>query len=200
MIRAQIVCKNTTEAKVRKALEKFGLADGLKPLHGHFLAEIPIDSNTDEVLAECRTCAYSYLRLAAWESGGACEATSEAACVAGDEGQPLVPIVERLGESNANKNHALFVSKSGLSVARVVRSGRDLKVSLVTSTLYKHRVQSGVILDLSGEGLTAFSVGALATGHDLDKYMPLLRAVFRKAECVFCTHCHYREIDERSEK
>lgn len=200
MISAQIVCKNTTKDKVRKALKKFGLEDRLTSLRGHYLVELPSEAPSDEVLTECRTCAYSYMRLAAWERGGACETTSEAVCVAGDEGQPLVPIVERLGENNANKNHALFVSKSGLATAVVVRNGRDFGLRLIRSVILSYKVKTDIILaDEFSKSPQQWLEDYRGTTN-VDKFIPLIRAVLRKSECVFCGHCHYREIEERSGK
>jgi len=200
VIQAQIVCKNTTKGRVRKVLEDFGLADKLKPLHGHLLVELPVGAPTDEILMACRTCAYSYLRLAAWERGGACEATSDAVCIAGEEGQPLVPVVERLGENHANKRHALFVSKFGLTVAGVTRKERNYFLNVTRYTIHKHIISQDTMLfdefDKSPQQWLEDYRGTVG----VDKYIPLVRAVLRKSECVFCTHGHYREVEERSEK
>lgn len=186
---------------MREALRSFGLAEKSRARAGHVLVELDADDPTDRILEACRRHAYAYLRLAAWERGGGLEASSDATCVAGTEGQPLRPIAVTLKGERANLEHALFGSRSGLVVVNVKRRGGTFDVDVTRHRIREFRVEAPeiVIRDTFNcapqEWLTDLQTRILT----MDKYIPVVRSALRKAECVFCAHCHYREIDERSE-
>ena len=124
MVRVQVVCRNTSEELIRKVLGSFGLANKIEARTGHVVVELRASDPTDRILLACRKQAYAYLRLVAWARGGGLEATSDATCVAGTEGQPLRPIAVTLKGERANREHALFGSRTGLIVVNVRRTER----------------------------------------------------------------------------
>lgn len=196
----QVVCRNTSKEQIREALASFDLAHEPEARTGHVLVELRASDPTDEILLACRKPAYAYLRLVAWERGGGLEATSDATCVAGTEGQPLRPVAVTLKGERANREHALFGSRIGLIVVNVRRRGSKTTVAVTTHRIRGFKVEppESIISDTfdcaSQEWLTD-----LQTRMDLDKYVPVVRSALRKAECTFCAHCHYREVSERRE-
>ena len=200
MVRVQIVCRNTSEKLVKKALASFKLADKAKARSGHILVELRASDPTDAILQACRQEAYAYLRLVAWEMGGGLEATSDATCVAGTEGQPLRAIALTLKGERANRKHALFGSRTGLIVVNVRRRGSTTTVSVSTHRIREFKVEPPeLVITDSFDCAPQEWLTDLQTRMDMDKYVPVVRSALRKAECTFCAHCHYREVDERRE-
>ncbi len=193
----QVVCRNTSEEQIRKALASFDLARKPEARTGHVLVELRASDPTDRILMVCRKQAYAYLRLVAWERGGGLEATSDATCVAGTEGQPLRPVAVTLKGERANGEHALFGSRTGLIVVNVRRRG-----SKTTVTVTMHRIREFKVAPPKSIISDTFDCASqqwltdLQTRMDLDKYVPVVRSALRKAECTFCAHCHYREVEE----
>lgn len=205
MVRVQVVCRNTTEVaefeeRVRKALTGFNLTYEPEERIGHMLVELDDADPTDKIVMACRQEAYAYLRLTAWEKGGAYEATSDVTCVAGLAGQPLRSIILRILGERANLEHALFQSRAGLILVNVKRRGCETAI-LVTA----HRIRALKVEPPETIVEETFSCAPqewltdVQTRMDLDKYLAVIRSALRKAECVFCAHCHYREVDERRE-
>ncbi len=198
MVRVQVVCRNTTEEQVRRALRDFDKVDQLRPRAGHMLVELSADDPTDKILQACRQHAYAYLRLTAWEKGGGLEATSDATCVAGTEGQPLKPIAVTLKGERANLEHALFGSRTGLVIAHVTRRGGTFNITVTSHRIREFRIEAPMIVIndtfecAPQEWLTDLQTRIVT----MDKFIPVVRSVLRKAECTFCSHCHYREISE----
>ena len=196
----QIVCRNTTEERIRKALGSFGLADKSRSRAGHILIELCADDPTDEILHACRKHAYAYLRVAAWEKGGGLEATSDATCVAGTEGQPLRPIAVTLKGERANQEHALFGSRTGLVVVNVQRRGGTINMTVTCHRIREFKIESPeLVVNETFDCAPQEWLTDLQTRMDLDKYIPVIRSALRKAECTFCAHCHYREISEKED-
>ena len=188
------------EEQARKVLASFGLANKLEARIGHVLIELCASDPIDEILLACRRETPAYLRLVAWEQGGGLEASSDATCVAGLEGQPLRPIIVRILGERANLEHALFQSQSGLIVVNVRRLGSKTTVSVTTHRIRERKIESpesaiSATFDCAPqEWLTD-----LQTRMDMDKYVSVVRSALRKAECTFCAHCHYCEVSERRE-
>ena len=206
MPQVQVVCKNTRnvdafEQRLREVFGRFHLADRSEVRSGHILLNLDDHVHeADRILLACREVAYAYLRFTEWERGGALEATSDATCVAGLGGQPLRPIVVRILGQRANLEHALFQSRSGLMVANVRRRGNSTTVLVKAHRIRELKIETPeVLLDDTFEQAPQEWLTDLQTRMDLDCCLALVRATLRKAECVFCAHCHYREVDERRE-
>ncbi len=189
----QIVCKNTPAEDLREALKEFGELDVTQQT-GHVLISLTEDAPTAEILLECRKHAYAYLRITVWEEGGGLERTGKATCVAGVSGEPLNPLTLRDRGERANGKHALFGSRTGLVVAEARRQGLlyDLEVT-------EHRIEKFVLQDprtvLNAQFETHVGDYLDAVGLEHDRYLPLLRAVLRKVDCMYCVHSHYRTVD-----
>ena len=201
MTHLQVICLNTTESKLKGVAKRFNIINKLVSKSGHFRFELEDSDPSCEILMACRECAYAYLRLVAWERGGGFEATGHAVCVGGLEGEPLTPVVLAVDGECANKKHALFGSRSGLVVAEAQRAGRTTCVQLTKHSFSKFNLTTpSKLLDESFDCSSQEWLSDLQTKATHDQYLPLVRAVLRKVECTFCSHCHYRSIDEDGEK
>ena len=206
MVRVQVVCRNTANVtrfvqRVKAALESLGLAHKPEERVGHLRVELDDTDPADEVLAACRREAYAYLRLTAWEKGGAYEATSDATCVAGLAGQPLRPIITRILGERANIEHALFQSRSGLVLVNVRRHRSDTTVLVMAHRIRALKVEPPeTVVDETFGCPPQEWLADVQTRMDLDKYLAVIRSALRKAECVFCAHCHFSMVDERGDE
>lgn len=206
MVCVQVVCRNTANVagfaqRVKAALDSLGLPHEPEERVGHLLVELDDSGPAGRVLEACRREAYAYLRLTAWEKGGAFEATSDATCVAGLAGQPLRPIITRILGERANLEHALFQSRSGLVLANVRRRGSDTTVSVAAHRIRALRVEppETIVDETFGCPPQEWLAGVQAR-TDLDRYLAVIRSALRKAECVFCAHCHFSMVDERGDE
>jgi hypothetical protein len=194
----QIVCKNVKAEHLQPiltdAFPELGLTLQSRP--GHILIQVKPASPTDRILMECRKHAYAYIRLNEWEHGGGSSRTGEAVCISGLNGEPLKPItVKEFGET-ANKRHGLFSSRNGLVIARCQRTDLRYHVSVVEHRVARFVLEAPVVVlreDFEGKSMDDYLDGV---DLSLDKFLPLLRAVIRKVDCPFCTHVHYRKVDD----
>lgn len=202
-MKVQIICKWVTKRQVLEALGEFRLDDDrVQQRTNHVVIELDPDDRTDDVLLACRNHAYSYLRLTEWERGGGLERTGGATCIAGTQGQPLRPIVLSVGNERANIEHALFASRNGLVIARVQRQDMQFTVDVACHLVRGFRVQPARTL-LHGtftDSPRAWLEQLHASRIDLDQFIPVVRSALRKAECLFCSHCHYYEVSDQQEE
>lgn len=207
MVRVQLICKNTNTDRVAKTLRQFELEDrlGRRKRTGHVMVEFGGEDPTDRILQECRSYSYAYLRLVAWERGGGHERTGDATCVAGIEGQPLRSIIANTVGSRksecANREHVLFGSRQGLTIANVTRQNECVTMSLTMHRMRDFKLEP--VVEVLKDEFTCDPDSWLSNFHvkhaDLDPFVPVMRAALRKSTCLFCTHCHYQEIPDQEE-
>lgn len=202
MIEAQIVCRDTRGSQtsdtlrswISSALFPLELSDRVEAKPGHCLVRVYRTDPVHDILFACREVSYAYLRVIAWERGGSTEKTGDAQCVSGLEGQPLTPISMRVSSDQANSRHALFRSRDGLVVARMLFNGSSFEVMVD-----EHRIQHHMVAPPASvfEGSFTDPSQLIAAVESVAvKYAPLVRATVRKVECTFCTHVHYMDVED----